>query len=191
MTAPPRSALLLIDLINLFDFEGGTALARAAEATLPALQRLVQRFRAGGAPVIYANDNFAHWQMDFRELVATCCHPQARGAAIATALAPMPGDYFILKPKHSAFLATPLPVLLAKLDVRRLVLAGVAADACVLATAVDANAREFEVVVPRDAVASRTPALRDTALDLLQRSRAAKVTTAARIRLPAGSGAGS
>jgi nicotinamidase-related amidase len=80
----------------------------------------------------------------------------------------------VLKPKHSAFLATPLPVLLAKLSVRRLWLSGMTADSCVLATALDANAREFDVVLAREAVAGR-PSQKQRAMALLADSGAARV----------------
>ncbi|WP_299344833.1 isochorismatase family protein [uncultured Pseudoxanthomonas sp.] len=76
-------------------------------------------------------------------LVTACRERGGTSAAIVQRLAPRPQDYHVLKPKHSGFLATPLPILLAKLGVRRLVLTGVAADACVLVTAQDANMREF------------------------------------------------
>ena len=80
----------------------------------------------------------------------------------------------MLKPKHSAFLASPLPILLAKLGVRRLCLTGMTADSCVLATALDANAREFEVVVALEAVAAM-PSQKRRALAVLVNSGAARV----------------
>ena len=99
-----------------------------------------------------------------------------RGAAgrIADLLSPLPDHYFVLKPKHSAFLATPLPVLLAKLGVRRLWLSGMTADSCVLATALDANAVEFDVVPAREAVAGM-PSQKQRAMALLADSGAARV----------------
>ena len=181
-TARPVSALLIIDMINLFDFDGGRELAAAATRIAPAIARVRQRFRAAGAPIVYVNDNFAQWRADFHALVAMCSHPESPGAAVAAALAPEAEDYFVLKPKHSAFLATPLPFLLSSLGATRVVLTGIAADACVLATALDAHARDYRVDVVRDGVASRTPALAADALSVLSRSRAAKLVAAARTR---------
>ncbi len=66
---------------------------------------------------------------------------------------PSPGDYFVLKPKHSAFLATPLSILLAKLGCNQLVIAGMAAESCITATCHDSNAREYDTIVVREAVA--------------------------------------
>lgn len=169
-------------MINLFDFPGGVVLARQARPLARRVHALKQRFQRAGAPVIYVNDNFMHWQADFKELVAICSHPRAPGADIAERLRPEPGDYYILKPKHSAFLCTPLPLLLSKLGVRRLVLTGIAADACILATAMDAHAREYAVEIPRDGVASRSARLRDLALATLHGAAGIGISRIARIR---------
>ncbi|HEY5973015.1 MAG TPA: isochorismatase family cysteine hydrolase [Pseudoxanthomonas sp.] len=168
--AQAATALLIIDMINLFDFEGGISLAREASRIAPRIARLKARFAAAGAPVIYVNDNFMDWRADFKELVAVCSHPANAGAKIAKVLAPATGDYYILKPKHSAFLATPLSLLLAKLGVRRLVLTGLAADACVLITAQEANMRDYQVSIPADCVAAQTPERRKRALAVIEAS---------------------
>lgn len=171
----PMPVLLIVDMMNLFDFEGGLALGRSASRCAPVIARLRARFDRAGAPVVYVNDNFAHWQGDFRDLVARCLDTPGPSAAIARELAPQPGHYHILKPKHSAFLATPLPVLLGKLGARQLVLTGLAADSCILATAQDANMREFALWVPSDAVAAQSPARKAHALAVIGQSLGGQV----------------
>lgn len=138
-------ALLVIDMIGMLDFPGADRLAPSAVRAARGARTLRDRFHRRGWPVVYANDNFAHWQSDFRELVAMASAMPGAASRIAGLLEPTPQDYFVLKPKHSAFLDTALPVLLAKLGVRRLLLTGMALEACILATAIDGNAREFEV----------------------------------------------
>lgn len=165
-----RTALLVLDMFNLFDFPDGPAMARAARRITPSILRLRQRFDRAGAPVVQVNDNFANWRGDFGHLVASCLAAGGTPAHIATQLAPEPGHYYVLKPKHSGFLASPLAVLLAQLRVRRLVIAGIAADSCILATAQDANMREYGLWIPEDCVASRTRALGDKALSLMSAS---------------------
>lgn len=167
-----KTALLIIDMMNLFDYQGGGALGKSALACLPAIVRLRRRFQLASAPVIYVNDNFAQWQGGFHELVAHCTLAGGPSRKIATTLAPGSGHYYVLKPKHSAFLSTPLAILLAKLEVRRLVLTGIAADSCVLATALDARMREFGLWVPNDAVGAITQARKTTALALIRASLA-------------------
>jgi len=160
-------ALLIVDMINPLDFSGGAAILPLATAAAQRIARLKQRLQERGVPVIYANDNFAHWQMDFNELVAICSH-DSRGAPLAQLLAPDRDDHFVLKPKHSAFYETPLPTLLAKLKVGGLVITGLATDNCVLATAMDAHMREYRVHVPRDCVAAVSRARSDRALALMK-----------------------
>ena len=99
---------------------------------------------------------------------------EGESSDIAKVLQPQPGDYFVLKPKHSAFLATPLTVLLAKLGVKELVVAGMTAESCITATCFDSNAREYDPIVVEEAVAG-LGANRRTALRLLQDSKAARV----------------
>ena len=48
MRRPKQPALLLIDLVNHFDFPGGDALGRATRRIVLALLRLRQRFERAG-----------------------------------------------------------------------------------------------------------------------------------------------
>lgn len=168
------SALLIIDMIGPFDFPEAAAMRADLVRTARQIQRLRAACHRSGRPVIYANDNFAHWRSDFRELVAMASASGETAHAVVSCLQPTPEDYFILKPKHSAFLATALPVLLSKLGVDTLFLTGMTADACILSTAVDANAREYRVRVVREAVAGLAERKR-WAFSLLSASHAAKV----------------
>jgi nicotinamidase-related amidase len=151
-------ALLLVDVINDFDFPGSEALIKAAEAASVPLARLAVRARKAGVPVVYVNDNFGRWRSDWRTVVAQCIAEDAPGHRVARRLRPTADDYFVLKPKHSGFFSTPLDILLRYLGVDTLVLAGFAADICILITANDAYMRDYRVIVPRDCVASNTRA---------------------------------
>jgi nicotinamidase-related amidase len=155
---PGGTALLVVDMISSWDFEDAAPLARQALRIVDAIARLQRRCRRAGVPVIYANDNRGRWRSDLRQQVAQALASEGPGAPITAVLQPGPEDYFVLKPLHSAFFGTPLHLLLLQLQLRRLVLVGVSSDQCILATAQDARMRDFEVVVPRDCVASQTAA---------------------------------
>lgn len=172
-----RTALLVIDMINPLDFEGAAQLHPHAVVAAKRIATLARRLRARGWPVVYVNDNFLHWQADFREIVTLVRHG-SRGAELAELLAPVPGDYFVLKPKHSGFLATPLEILLEKLGADAVVVTGVATDGCVLATAMDAHMREYGVHVPRDCVAAITSARSKRAIELMADGMGIDVRTA-------------
>ena len=155
-TETSASALLLVDVINRMDFPEGPALLRQALRIADTLVRLKRRWQRARLPVVYANDNHGQWRSNFSQVVAACVADDAPGAAFVRQLRPDPDDYFVLKPQQSAFFASPLHDLLDHLRVRRLVIAGLAGDGCVLATAIDANMRGFHCHVPADCTASPT-----------------------------------
>lgn len=179
---PKHPALLLVDLVNHFDFPGGDALGRATRRLVPALLRLRDRFDRAGHPVVYCNDNWMQWQGGFPDLVAACRERGGDAGHVADRLAPCEGHYYVLKPRHSAFMASPLPVLLAQLRADALVLAGVATDSCILATALDANARDLRLWIPQDCTAAITPQRKRRALRTMHESMSASVRPAAGTR---------
>jgi nicotinamidase-related amidase len=163
-----RVALLLIDLINDFEYPGG---AELFAQTMPTVERIVAlklQARRADVPVIYVNDNFGKWRSDFRKLVAHCLEDAVRGEPVAKLLKPDEEDYFVLKPKHSAFFSTTLDLLLQYLKADTLVLTGISGDMCILFSASDAYMRDFHLVVPSDCVASIEPEANRLALKQMQ-----------------------
>ncbi len=150
-------ALLLIDVLNPLTFRGGAALARHA---LPAAERIAalrQRLTARGVPVVYVNDNFGHWHLGLREILDELIAQRPPGLPLLERLAPAARDHFVLKPQLSGFYNTSLELLLGHLHVRTLVLTGFAGDICVQCTAHDAHMRGYDLIVPRDCIASEDP----------------------------------
>lgn len=171
-----QPALLIIDMFSKFDFPDGERLAPLAARAARQIQRLRTLFDERGWPVIYANDNFGDWKCGLHALADVCRHQDGPAGDIASRLYPGPDHYVVLKPKHSAFLATPLSIVLAKLDVDQLVLTGMALDSCILATAIDANSQEFRIVVASDATAV-LPARRAAALGVLRATGGVELRT--------------
>jgi nicotinamidase-related amidase len=163
------AALLLIDVINDLEFEGGDRLLAEALPMARRLSALKRRARAAGIPAIYVNDNFGRWQSNLTTLLDHCLNDGVRGRPLAELLAPEADDYFVLKPKHSGFYSTVLDVLLSYLRVKTLLFTGLTADNCVLFTASDAFLRDYHLVVPADCVASIDPAHARAALAHMQR----------------------
>jgi nicotinamidase-related amidase len=159
----PR-VLLLVDFINPLDFPGGEKLAGPAVAAARAAAGLKAALTAEGATTIYANDNYGVWQSDFHSLVSACLGMEGAPAEIARLVYPGAGDLTILKPRHSAFYASPLELLLAEMEARELVICGLATDMCVQLTAGDAFLREFSVWVPADCTAAESTAAKSASL---------------------------
>jgi nicotinamidase-related amidase len=156
-SAPDKSgaALVLIDVINDFNFPEGEQLLRLAIPVGENIARLKQRAKAAGIPSIYVNDNFGRWQSDFKKIVAHCLD-EGKGRSFVELLLPEDDDYFVLKPKHSGFYSTTLSLLLTHLTAKNLILTGIAGNNCVLFTANDAYMRDFKLFIPADCVVSNT-----------------------------------
>ncbi len=163
-----KFALLLIDVINDFDFPEGDQLLKHARPMARILLRLKRRAQKAGVPVIYVNDNFGRWQSDFRRTVDYCAR-HGRGGDIVKLLRPEKDDYFVLKPKHSGFFSTTLETLLRHLGTQTLILTGIAGNFCVLFTANDAYMRDFNLFVPSDCTVSNTKKENDSALGLMKK----------------------
>ncbi len=162
-------ALLLVDVINDLEFEGGEALLPHARRMAERIAALKRRLTGHGVPTIYANDNFGRWRSDFKSIVQHCLDDDVRGKPVAELLRPGEDDYFVLKPKYSGFYSTSLDVLLEYLGVRLLIIAGMATEMCVLFTAHDAFMRDYYLFVPGDCVASETPERASQALEQMRR----------------------
>jgi nicotinamidase-related amidase len=179
---PPLPAspvvLLLIDFVNPLDFDGAEDLSAAAVQAANAAARLRRRVRAAKLQTIYANDNFGDWNTDFKTLWMRCHSSNGDSATMADALRPRADDLTVLKPRHSAFYSTPLALLLQQLRCKRLILTGLAADSCVLFTAMDAYLRGYELWIPQDCVAAETEQARTQALDQMGRVLKAQVRPA-------------
>jgi nicotinamidase-related amidase len=177
-------ALLLIDVINDFDFFEAEQLVKYARRMAKDLLRLKRRAQEAGVPVIYVNDNFGRWKSDFRRTVEHCAR-HGRGRDVVKLLRPEESDYFVLKPKHSGFFSTTLETLLRYLGTKTLILTGIAGNFCVLFTANDAYMRDFNLFVPRDCTVSNTKKENESALRLMKKFLKADTRSSSRILLSA------
>ncbi|NVJ15112.1 cysteine hydrolase [Myxococcus sp. AM010] len=179
------TALLIIDVINDLDFPGGEKVLPWALRMVERLGPFTARMRRARVPVIYVNDNFGYWRSNFRDTYAHCTRKGSRGQRVARALKPKPDDYFILKPKHSAFFATSLVPLLEHLGTRKLILAGLATNLCVFFSAHDAHMHEYPLTVLSDCCAAESDHDHDLALSQLQRFLHVRVCRSDEVRLSA------
>ena len=177
------TVLLLIDVINDFEFPRGDELLQCALPIAGPLARLKRRAKAAGIPAVYVNDNFGKWQSNFQQTVDHCLRKNLRGHSFVEQLVPEKQDYFVLKPKHSGFYQTPLELLLKHLGAKRLIITGVSTNSCVLFTASDAYMRDLKVIVPSDCVAACNPQEHNSALEQMQTMLKADVSLSTELDL--------
>lgn len=177
------TALLVIDVINDLAFSGGEKVLPWAEKMAGRLGKMLKTCRSADVPVIYVNDNFGLWQSDFAQLYRHATRSTARGKNVVRKLKPGKKDFFILKPKHSAFFATSLVPLLEHLGVDKLIITGIATNLCVLFTAHDAHMHEYKITVLSDCCCAESDFDHNTALDQLKRFLGATVKRADELKL--------
>jgi acyl-CoA reductase-like NAD-dependent aldehyde dehydrogenase/nicotinamidase-related amidase len=154
MNAGARDVLLLIDLQE--DFLSAPGLEPHRERVVVAARACLEAFRAAGRPVIHVRTTvvgdamMAHWRGR-----PPRCVPGTPGHG--SPLTPEAGEAVVDKIFFSGFSVAALARALPTAVATRLVLAGVHLHACVRATALDALALGYEVVVAADATGSDDP----------------------------------
>src|SRR5919107_90910 len=171
-----KSALIVVDMINSYDFEDADRLRRSVEQALPRMVDLIDRAREQDVKTIYVNDNYGAWEKGRDELVEEMLG--GRFPELVEPIAPGEDVDFVVKARHSTFYETPLEYLLRQADINRLILVGQVTEQCILYSALDAYIRHFEVHVPPDAVAHIHEDLAEAALRMMETNMSADLTPA-------------
>jgi len=179
------AVLLLIDVINDLDFPQNEYLVKHAVPLAKRICAFKSRCAEAGIPAVYVNDNRGKWRSDFHSVLEATQKPQAPGREFARTLAPSPEDYIVLKPKHSAFLATPLDLILQSLGVHTVIITGITTNSCVVISAGELFVRGYRLVVPRDCVEALTSEAQEHSLRLMEESYHANTDPAEKLELAA------
>ena len=178
---PARTALIVIDMQNDFVQRGGSLLVPDAEATVPAIRRLLELARLNRMRVVYSQDTHRLGDPEW-EIWPEHCLEGSWGWEIIAELAPGVDDTVLRKLRYDAFFGTSLDHLLRLWGIDTLIICGTVANIGVQYTAASAALRWYHVVIPRDAVSALEPfdleaSLRQTAFVF-----AGRLTTAAGVR---------
>lgn len=184
---PAHTALVLIDIQNDFCSEGGTFDSHGYDVSLyddmiHRTARLLGGARAAGVPCIfvqnttlpgYRSDSPA--QVRFRVRLSRDDEPSLQytmdgswGQEFVAALAPADDEITIKKFRSSAFMGTPLDLLLRSNGIDTIVLGGVTTEGCVESTARDGMFLDYYVVVVADCVESDTRDQHEASMTLMR-----------------------
>ena len=144
-----RPALLNIDLANAWTRPGHAFSCEGMETVIPAVQTLLDAFRAKGLPVVYTttayditegpNSDMGLWQ---HKIPAEMLAAGSEAVAIDDRIAPQNDEYVIVKKRASAFHGTPLAGYLRANNVDSVIVTGVTMSACVRNSVEDAIAAD-------------------------------------------------
>ncbi len=164
-----KTAIVIIDMQNDFVAKGAPIECAAARNIVKPIRHLISTAHTYKIPVIYTQEVHRQSMVDFGlELdygEPVHCLEGESGSDFFEPLRPRQQDYVIHKRRYSAFFATDLEILLKGLEVDTLILAGVATDVCVRATAQDGHQLNYKVLVMPECVAGTTVKRHQAALD--------------------------
>jgi nicotinamidase-related amidase len=169
---PERAALLTIDVQNDFTRPDAPATIEGTEDALPQMERLAEAFRDADAPIVHVlrlyredGSNVDACRRGAIEDGATIVQPGTNGAELVEELKPAPevsadpdrlldgtfqsvGDreWFVYKPRWSAFFRTGLDRFLEERDVDTVVVCGCNFPNCPRTTVYGASARDYRIV---------------------------------------------
>lgn len=210
---PKETALIIVDMQNDFCHPGGfyarngermmsIGLApELVEARIGTMKELLGGARDAGLFIVHTQiirdpDSFNRVEMLHKVAPGTFraiedapdrpLVPDSWGAATHEELAPIAGEYVVVKRAFSSFYQTDLEMVLRRRGVRTMIIAGTVTYACVLHTAFDAYVRDFDVVLASDSVGSWAPDLQEPALRIVDLILGASVPTAELLEILAG-----
>lgn len=195
---PKRTALLVIDMQRAFTDPNASLSVPGVDTIVPTIAGLIEFCRDHGIPVIFTEfvsdpriptlrkDPFGPEHLSPADGAPTgwgvpsgSCIIGAEGSespATIKELKPRPDEVVI--PAHSLdkFYGTPLDLYLRSADIRYLMMTGILADLCVLATVFSATAREYRVTTVTDGIMTLWPDILSSVIDIMDRKLARMMT---------------
>lgn len=165
-----RPALISVDLANAWTRPGNpfTCDQDAMDnEIIPGMQRLLAACRANGHPVIHVTTAYEITDRDSQFTDMGLWHDKIPVDvmnlenkdlwAIDSRIAPVEGEYTLLKKRASSFHGTELAGILRAAGVDTILVTGVTATACVRTTICDGLADGFRTIAVRECIGDRVP----------------------------------
>ncbi len=161
---PSKSALLVIDMQNIFLKEEFPAFIPSAPVILPGIRLLVKKYLSQNRPVIFtrhlnSKDNAGMMSKWWNRLIVE----EDRASEITDEL-DYSKSYVIKKFQYDAFIQSDLESILKSNNVTQLVICGVMTHLCCETTARSAFMKQFELFFAVDGTASYTEQLHKGAI---------------------------
>ncbi|RMH48480.1 MAG: isochorismatase family protein [Alphaproteobacteria bacterium] len=163
-----RPALISVDLANAWTRPGNPFTCEEIDdRIIPAMRRLLDACRRNGHPVVHVTTAYQitdrsnpHTDMGLwhhKIPVEAVDLKDEHLWAIDERIAPVEGEWVMLKKRASSFSGTPLAGYLRSIGVDTILVTGVTATACVRTTICDGLAEGFRPIAVREAIGDRVP----------------------------------
>lgn len=182
-----KTALIMIDMQRGFIDPASPITIPSAAATIPACAQTIRFCHEHDIPVVYAVRRYRAdgsdvekvrhrlWLEGGRPLSEVC--DDVMSDAFPEEFEVLDKDRIIVKPRFSAFFATNLDLVLRRLGVQTVVLAGTTTPNCIRTTCYDALSLDYDAVVLSDCTSSVSDAVQESNLADMQRIGAKIMTS--------------
>jgi len=164
-------ALLIIDMVkDNFDPKKQLPITPLAQQIIDPINRTIRAFQDKDWPVIFSTDSFKADDFIFTGKMKPHSLAGTEGAKIIEDLDRRASDFWLPKPRFSAFFKTGLEKRLKAMGVTLCAVAGIATHFCVLTTALDALCHDFKAVILEDCTAASPESLHRQVLDTYRKN---------------------
>jgi len=163
-----RPALVSVDLANAWTRPGNPFTCEGVDdRIIPSMQQLLKACRDNGHPVVHVTTAYQITDRDDPNSDMGLWHNKIPAEAVRIEdehlwaiddrIAPVKGEWVMMKKRASSFSGTPLAGYLRGIGVDTILVTGVTATACVRTTICDGLAEGFRTIAVREAIGDRVP----------------------------------
>ena len=155
MKTAEKPALLIIDMVkDNFDESRNLPITAFAKKIIAPINGLIAKFRNHGWPVVFSTDAFRREDFIFKGRMRPHSLAGTQGAEVVDDLDRCDQDFWLPKPRFSAFFNTGLEGWLRERKVSLCAVGGISTHFCVLTTVMDAICHDFKAVLLEDCSAA-------------------------------------
>ncbi len=162
-----KTALMIVDMQKDFVEDGKALTVRGAKGVVPKIREALEAAREAQLPIVHIVRQHRADGTDVEKFryemfrKTPYAVEKTEGSEIIEELKPQEGETVLPKTRFSAFFHTNLDAILRRMGIQKIVLAGIQSPNCIRATAVDALALDYDVVLLTDAIGSKTKKIHD------------------------------
>ncbi len=166
-----KMALLIIDMVkDNFVEAKKLPITPLAKQIIAPINHLIAVFREHALPIVFSTDAFHEQDFIFTGRMKPHSIAGTEGAEVIDELGRKKEDFWLPKPRFSAFFNTGLNLWLEKKRVTLCAVAGIATNFCVLTTVMDALCYNFKAVLLEDCTAAFSESIHKNTLDIYRKN---------------------
>jgi nicotinamidase-related amidase len=171
MKTEEKPALLIIDMVkDNFDESRNLPITPVAQQIIAPINGLIERFRNQSWPVVFSTDAFKQDDFIFKGRMHPHSLAGTQGAEVVDGLDMRDQDFWLPKPRFSAFFDTGLENWLRERQVSLCAVGGISTHFCVLTTVMDAICHDFKAVLLEDCSAAPSEDLHAQTLSIYRKN---------------------